>query len=145
MVNSLSTLIACAKTAASCSASLASSAAVGSGNGSYKIKFRLIQLMDDPTTNTDTHDIVNRKNTGASFELTPPPIFVSPIDNFDHIALLECKFARLCGLKGMQRTDPSDNRNSILRRLWRSRGDIMSLNCSSSRSTDGSSPCKGGY
>lgn len=61
-----------------------------------------------------TYDVVDREYTSATFELAPPPIFVSTIDNFNHISFVKRKLAGLCRLEGVQSTNTSNNRDCSL-------------------------------
>ena len=104
IVNNLSTFTACANTAASCSASFASSAAVNSGNGSCKVRSDEKQQPGRENTN----HIVDGKYPGSPLQLAAPPIFVTAVDDLDDVTLFKREFSWFSGFKGIQSLDTSD-------------------------------------
>lgn len=113
IVNNLSTFTACANTAASCSTSLPSSAAVNSGNGSCKVRSDEKQQ----SSKANTNHIVDGKYPGPPLQLAAPPIFVAAVDDLDDVTLFKRELSWFSGFKGIQSLDTSDYGGR--RRCWR--------------------------
>ena len=57
----------------------------------------------------NTHHIIHRENARPAFQLAPPPILVSTINNLDDIPLFKRELAWLSRLECVQSTDASDD------------------------------------